>query len=81
MTNFMQEQKRQQSMASGGSDEAAATSGESRATTVATARDNSEADDANVFLVCVYEVSPDIPYTILRAPQLSTANDVIKRVR
>ena len=77
----MQEQKRQQSMTSGGSDEAAATSGESRATTAATARDSSEADDANVFLVCVYEVSPDIPYAILRAPQLSTANDVIKRVR
>lgn len=34
-------------------------------------------DDDDTFLVCVYNVSPDIPYAILKAPINSTAQDVL----
>lgn len=34
-------------------------------------------DDAESFLVCVYNVSPDIPYAILKAPISATAQDVL----
>jgi phosphatidylinositol phospholipase C epsilon len=33
------------------------------------------------FLVCVYNVSPDQPYTILKATTTSTAQEIIQRVR
>lgn len=34
-------------------------------------------DDDDTFLVCVYNVSPDIPYAILKAPINATAQDVL----
>ncbi|XP_055677363.1 1-phosphatidylinositol 4,5-bisphosphate phosphodiesterase epsilon-1-like isoform X3 [Lutzomyia longipalpis] len=34
-------------------------------------------DDADNFLVCIYNVSPDIPYAILKVPIGSTAQDVL----
>ena len=34
-------------------------------------------DDAESFLVCVYNVSPDIPYAILKVPLSATAQDVL----
>lgn len=38
-------------------------------------------DDAmDNFLVCIYNVSPDQPYAILKASVSSTANDIIQRV-
>ena len=33
-----------------------------------------------MFLVCVYNVSPDQPYTIFKAPTTSTAQDIITQV-
>ncbi|KAK3593089.1 hypothetical protein CHS0354_038127 [Potamilus streckersoni] len=33
--------------------------------------------DENMFLVCVYNVSPDQPYTVFKAPTSSTAQDII----
>lgn len=34
-------------------------------------------DDAESFLVCIYNVSPDIPYAILKVPISATAQDVL----
>lgn len=34
-------------------------------------------DDAESFLVCIYNVSPDIPYAILKVPVSATAQDVL----
>ncbi|XP_054003483.1 1-phosphatidylinositol 4,5-bisphosphate phosphodiesterase epsilon-1-like isoform X2 [Hylaeus anthracinus] len=34
-------------------------------------------DEADTFLVCIYNVSPDIPYAILRVPVSSSAQDVL----
>lgn len=34
-------------------------------------------DDHNNFLVCVYNVSPEIPYAILKVPINSSAQDVL----
>lgn len=34
-------------------------------------------DDDDTFLVCIYNVSPDIPYAILKAPINATAQDVL----
>lgn len=34
-------------------------------------------DEADTFLVCVYNVSPEIPYAILRVPISSSAQDVL----
>lgn len=34
-----------------------------------------------VFLVCVYNVAPDQPYTIFKAPTSSNAQDIITQVR
>ncbi|XP_014219274.1 1-phosphatidylinositol 4,5-bisphosphate phosphodiesterase epsilon-1-like isoform X2 [Copidosoma floridanum] len=34
-------------------------------------------EEADTFLVCVYNVSPDIPYAILRVPVTSSAQDVL----
>ncbi|CAK9829884.1 1-phosphatidylinositol 4,5-bisphosphate phosphodiesterase epsilon-1 [Anthophora retusa] len=34
-------------------------------------------DEADTFLVCIYNVSPDIPYAILRVPISSSAQDVL----
>lgn len=34
-------------------------------------------DDDDTFLVCVYNVSPDIPYAIMKAPINATAQDVL----
>ncbi|KAG1665244.1 1-phosphatidylinositol 4,5-bisphosphate phosphodiesterase epsilon-1 [Nymphon striatum] len=39
--------------------------------------ENDWEDEEEMFLVCVYNVSPDQPYTILRAPVSSTAQDII----
>ncbi|CAM1326028.1 PLCE1 (predicted) [Pycnogonum litorale] len=39
--------------------------------------ENDWEDEEEMFLVCVYNVSPDQPYTILRAPVTSTAQDLI----
>ena len=36
-----------------------------------------EWDAQEMYLVCIYNVSPDLPYTILRAPHSSTALDII----
>ena len=36
--------------------------------------------DEHMFLVCVYNVSPDQPYTIFKAPTTSTAQDIITQV-
>ena len=33
-----------------------------------------------VFLVCVYNVAPDQPYTIFKAPTSSNAQDIITQV-
>ncbi|XP_076173797.1 1-phosphatidylinositol 4,5-bisphosphate phosphodiesterase epsilon-1 isoform X3 [Ptiloglossa arizonensis] len=40
-------------------------------------RDTSIWDEADTFLVCIYNVSPDIPYAILRVPVSSSAQDVL----
>lgn len=37
--------------------------------------------EENMFLVCVYNVSPDQPYTVFKAPVSSTAQDIITQVR
>lgn len=37
-------------------------------------------DPMDNFLVCIYNVSPDQPYAILKASVSSTANDIIQRV-
>ncbi|KAG1665245.1 1-phosphatidylinositol 4,5-bisphosphate phosphodiesterase epsilon-1 [Nymphon striatum] len=42
--------------------------------------ENDWEDEEEMFLVCVYNVSPDQPYTILRAPVSSTAQDIITQV-
>lgn len=34
-------------------------------------------DEADTFLVCIYNVSPEIPYAILRVPVSSSAQDVL----
>ncbi|XP_074103841.1 1-phosphatidylinositol 4,5-bisphosphate phosphodiesterase epsilon-1 isoform X1 [Cotesia typhae] len=34
-------------------------------------------DEADTFLVCIYNVSPEIPYAILRVPVTSSAQDVL----
>lgn len=34
-------------------------------------------EEADTFLVCIYNVSPDIPYAILRVPVTSSAQDVL----
>lgn len=34
-------------------------------------------DDTDSFLVCIYNVSPDIPYAILKVPLSATAQDVL----
>ena len=83
MTNFMREQQRRQlSMTSGGSDEATTAVDTSQSAAPAVSRESStnDFDVPEAFLVCVYDVSPDIPYTILRAQHQSTAHDVIARV-
>ena len=33
-----------------------------------------------MFVVCVYNVSPDQPYTVFKAPVSSTAQDIITQV-
>ena len=35
----------------------------------------------HMFLVCVFNVSPDQPYTMFQAPVTSTAQDIITQVR
>lgn len=48
----------------------------------ATDEDSSDWDsEENMFLVCVYNVSPEQPYTIFKAPTNSTAQDIIAQVR
>lgn len=37
-------------------------------------------DPLDNFLVCIYNVSPDQPYAILKASVTSTATDIIQRV-
>lgn len=36
--------------------------------------------EEHMFLVCVFNVSPDQPYTIFKAPVSSTAQDIITQV-
>lgn len=55
-----------------------------RRSTLAVAADNtgndgttSSWDDDDTFLVCIYNVSPDIPYAILKVPMNATAQDVL----
>lgn len=43
----------------------------------ASAAGSSSWDDDDTFLVCVYNVSPDIPYAILKAPINATAQEVL----
>lgn len=38
-------------------------------------------DGEEAFLVCVYNVAPDQPYAILKAPITSTATDIVAQVR
>lgn len=38
-------------------------------------------DGEEAFLVCIYNVAPDQPYAILKAPITSTAQDIIAQVR
>lgn len=37
-------------------------------------------DGEEAFLVCVYNVAPDQPYAILKAPITSTAQDIVAQV-
>ncbi|GBN73879.1 hypothetical protein AVEN_180217-1, partial [Araneus ventricosus] len=34
-------------------------------------------DGEEAFLVCVYNVAPDQPYAVLKAPTSSTAQDIV----
>ncbi|GBM12630.1 hypothetical protein AVEN_231210-1 [Araneus ventricosus] len=37
-------------------------------------------DGEEAFLVCVYNVAPDQPYAVLKAPTSSTAQDIVAQV-
>ena len=73
MTTLVKEQKRREmsTMSHGG--------GTTTTTTDLASPDWDSHDD--MYLVCVHNVSPDQPYTILRAPHSSTAQDIITQVR
>lgn len=38
-------------------------------------------DGEEAFLVCIYNVAPDQPYAILKAPITSTAQDIVAQVK
>ena len=43
--------------------------------------DGSWDSNQETYLVCIYEVSDDQPYTILQAPRSSTSQDIITQVQ
>lgn len=53
------------------------TAGEENEPTSAAGDGTTAWDDDDTFLVCIYNVSPDIPYAILKAPINASAQDVL----